>query len=252
MRRAIEHRSADNGLHRLGVTLHTYVDTWAHQDFSGIKSEVNRVSHLEAEDCTPHQWLEFLTRATEHLADTVKSDVLSRAIPLGHGAALHYPDQPWAVWSYTNGMGKVVKRVNLPDFVAAADMACRAVQGYVVGDTDFERQSGLIAEQREAIETLLSTNRSVDEQVRLKTICSAIELGKIPGLKECVPPYVAKGPGSWKQLATGIEAADDGDTRPSWSPAFEHSDYRKFHDATKEHRFVVTQEVLPAINLRLT
>ena len=252
VKRAIKHRSADNGLHRLGVTLHTYVDTWAHQGFSGIKSDVNRVSHLEAEDCTPHQWRELLTQATEHLEDTVKSDVLSRAIPLGHGAALHYPDQPWADWSYINGLGVPVKRVNLPDFVAAADMACRAVQGYVAGDTNFEAKVGLSPEQRQAIETLFSTNRDVDEQARLAVICSAIELGKIPGLKETLPPYVAKGPGSWKHLATGIEAADDGHTRPSWSPAFEQSHYRKFHDATKEHRFVVTQEVLPAMNLRIT
>ncbi|SOF00963.1 hypothetical protein SAMN05446635_9040 [Burkholderia sp. OK233] len=106
VRRAIEHLNADNGLHRLGVTLHTYVDTWAHQGFSGIKSDFNSVSHLVAEDCTHLQWYEYLKRATEHLSDAAKSDVLSRAFPLGHGAALHYPDQPWANWTYTNGKGR--------------------------------------------------------------------------------------------------------------------------------------------------
>lgn len=251
VRRAIEHRTADNGLHRLGVTLHTYVDTWAHQGFSGIKSDFNSVSDLVAEDCTHLQWYEYLTRATEHLADEAKSDVLSRAFPLGHGAALHYPDQPWANWTYTNGKGDVVKRVNLPDFISAADMACRAVQGYVAGNNDFEKQLGLSTSQRAAVEELLSKNRSLDEQERLEGIRSAIERGQIPGLEETLPAYVAKGKGSWKHLATGIEAEDDGDAVPRWNRTFEDSDYRKFHDATKEHRFFVTQEVLPKIGLRL-
>jgi len=36
-----------------------------------------------------------------------------------------------------------------------------------------------------------------------------------------------------------------------WSEAFEQSDYRKFHDAIKEHRFVVTQIILPKHGVRL-
>lgn len=251
MRRAIEQRTADNGLHRLGVTLHTYVDTWAHQGFPGIKSDFNSVSHLVAEDCTHLQWYEYLKRATEHLADEAKSDVLARAFPLGHGAALHYPDQQRANWTYTNGKGDVVRRVNLPDFISAADMACRAVQGYVGGNGDFEKLPGLSTPQRAAVEELLSTNRSTDEQERLEGLHAAMESGQIPGLQETLPAYVAKGEGSWKHLATGIEAEDDGKVAPVWSLTFEKSDYRKFHDATKEHRFFVTQEVLLPIGLRL-
>jgi hypothetical protein len=251
VRRAIERRGADNALHRLGVTLHTYVDTWAHQGFSGIKSDFNTVSHLEAEDCTREQWYELLASATAHLADEVKSDVLSRAFPLGHGAALHYPDQPWANWHYTNGKGIAVKRENLKDFVEAADMACRAVQAFVAGSTEFEKEPGLSARQRDAVEHLLSTNRSLDEQERLEGVRGAIRGGKLPGLEEALPVYIPKGKGSWKHLATGIEAENDGDVAPLWDPAFESSDYRKFHDATKEHRFFVTQEVLPKIGLRL-
>ncbi|WP_322054459.1 DUF6765 family protein [Paraburkholderia bannensis] len=251
VRRAIEHRNADNALHRLGITLHTYVDTWAHQGFSGIKSDFNSVSHLVAEDCTHLQWYERIKRATEHLVDAANSDVLSRAFPLGHGAALHYPDQPWADWTYTNGKGDVVKRTNLPDFVSAADMACRAVQGFVAGSTEFEKQPGLTSAQRAALEHLLSTNRSDDEQERLEGVRAAIESGQLPGVKDALPVYVPKGKGSWKHLATGIEAEDDGKVAPVWSKAFEASDYRKFHDATKEHRFYVTQEVLPPLGLRL-
>jgi len=35
-----------NASHRLGVTLHVYVDTWAHQGFSGIESDFNRICEI--------------------------------------------------------------------------------------------------------------------------------------------------------------------------------------------------------------
>ena len=31
------------GLYRLGITLHVYADTWAHQNFTGISHEVNKI-----------------------------------------------------------------------------------------------------------------------------------------------------------------------------------------------------------------
>jgi hypothetical protein len=44
---------------------------------------------------------------------------------------------------------------------------------------------------------------------------------------------------------------DDGDEAPEWSEEFEGSDYRKFHDAVKEHRLDVTQYLLPSFGIRL-
>src|ERR1700744_3699198 len=64
VRRAIRQRNTETGLHRLGVTLHTYVDTWAHQGFAGIESPWNRVHLLEAQDCTRKGWFAALKAAT--------------------------------------------------------------------------------------------------------------------------------------------------------------------------------------------
>ncbi|RQH00134.1 DUF6765 family protein [Paraburkholderia dinghuensis] len=251
VRRAIRGAGAQNALHRLGVTLHTYVDTWAHQGFSGIESDFNKVRSLEAEDCTSTDWRARLANATEHLAEEVESDVLTRFFPLGHGAALHYPDQPWAKWSYVNGKGQTVSRDNLPDFIAAADMACRAVRGFLAKDEAFEGLQGLPEPVKEALRQQLSGNRSDDPVVRLQALSDSASLGVIPGLEEAIPTYIDKGIGSWKYVATGIESNDDGAERPAYNPAFEQSDYRHFHDAVKEHRFVVTQEILPGHGLRI-
>ncbi|SDF95647.1 DUF6765 family protein [Paraburkholderia phenazinium] len=251
MRRAIRQRGAENALHRLGVTLHTYVDTWAHQGFAGIECKFNRVSRLEAGDCTPENWLARLAGATGHLIEHMESALLSEDLPVGHGAALHYPDLPWAQWSYIDGTGMLVNRQNLDEFVCAAEMACRAVQAFVAGSEAFESAPGLPANVKDALRHLLRTNTSNDDQQRLEGICAAVGTGGIPGLQEMIPGYVAKGPGSWKCDATGLLSDDDRGERPRWSEAFERSDYRCFHDAVKEHRFVVTQEILPAHGLRI-
>jgi hypothetical protein len=235
VRRAIRGADAVNALHRLGVTLHSYVDTWAHQGFSGIKSDVNRVHDLEAEDCTATQWGERLKQFASHLLSEVETNVLSRIFPLGHGAALHYPDQPWAEWSYVDMNGTRVYRKNLPDFLVAADMACRAVRGFLSKKENFEDLPGLSPEAIRALELLLSTNRDNDPDNRLRMLTDSVGAGIIPGLHEQVPAYIAKGPGSWKHAATGIASVDDGKIEPEHTAAFEASDYRYFHDAVKEH-----------------
>ena len=251
VKRAIGHKGADNALHRLGVTLHTYVDTWAHQGFAGIECASNKVHHLEAEDCTREQWLTWFAQFTERTLDDIKSNLLTDAFPLGHGAALHYPDQPWAKWHYINGHNVRVERDNLAEFCQAAEMACRVVRAFCDGDEAFADKQGLPGEAGAALRNLMNTSRSTDETARLETIRNAVTLGVIPGLRETIPSYVGKGAGSWKYQATGILSGDDGHQRPAWSEVFETSDYRKFHDAVKEHRFVVTQEILPAHQLRL-
>jgi hypothetical protein len=253
--------NANNALHRLGVTLHAYVDTWAHQGFSGTISKHNVVLHLEGDGFDRDTWAEkvkgYFIDAGERV-ETWTANTISR---LGHGAALHFPDMPWAEWKYINGNHTEISRVNLPDFITAADMACRVVQRFChqrenptdnVG-LDFSTEAGLSAEAREGLRKILASNRSHDVFARLKAFCDDAESGRIPGFKETIPLYLSKGEGSWKHLATGIVADDDGDKKnpPVWSQVFEDSDYRKFHDAIKEHRFVVTQEILPRHGIRL-
>jgi hypothetical protein len=226
-------RHSDNALHRLGVTLHVYVDTWAHQGFSGIVSDYNRIHHLEGDDHNLQIWRDRLATMLVNAgleASNIGIDFLSG---LGHGSDVF------------------VERDNLPDFVEAADVACKVVQAYVAETQDFESQTGLTAEAKAALTELLGINRNHDPDERLDYLSKRIAAGAIPTLFESIPEYIHKGTGSWKQLATGIEADDDGDINPEWTPAFETSDYRKFHDATMQHRFVMVQEILPWFGLRL-
>lgn len=251
VRRAIEGKKANNGLHRLGVALHVYIDTWAHQGFTGTISKHNIVKSLEGDDYDQQTWQEKLKGLITNTEENIESEFLDAVSGLGHGAALHFPDMPWAKWKYTNGHGLEIKRDNLPDFVQAADMACKAVQGFLKENNNYEAELGLGVEAKQALEKILASSRDHDEHKRFEALSAAIKNGMIPGIQENIPTYIAKGEGSWKHAATGITDVNDGETQPVWSEKFEDSDYRKFHDAIKQHRFVVTQEILPAHHVRL-
>ncbi|WP_055327085.1 DUF6765 family protein [Ralstonia solanacearum] len=247
---ALARHRQDNALHRLGVTLHAYVDTWAHQGFSGIVSQHNHVENLTVDGIDHHGIMGRISAALEALKDKIVATALSDFLPLGHGAALSFPDQPWTVWHYTNGFGTKILRNNLNDFLAAADRAYGAIRAFKDGKVALDNTAALPADTAMPLRQLLAENRSEDANVRLDAVRKAIQDGKFPGVGS-LPPYIAKGPNSWKQVATGIAASGDGGKRPEWKPAFETSDYRCFHDAVKEHRAALLDTILPRHGLRV-
>ncbi len=251
VKKALGRHEAGNALHRLGVSLHVYIDTWAHQGFSGIVSDNNKLLFLEGDDHDHNTWLGKLTDALVTAGHNIGTVTLDAISGLGHGAALHFPDMPWAKWTYTNANQLQVKRDNLADFIQAADMACKVVQGFINKNLNYENEPGMNTSAKASLQKILENNRDHDPKNRLDVFINAVANGEIPGLKEDIPAYIDKGFGSWKHAATGISEVDDGGVEPTWSNDFEESNYRKFHDATKEHRYVVTQEILPAFNLRL-
>lgn len=249
---AIRLREHENALHRLGVTIHVYVDTWAHQGFTGTISPHNVVHNLHSDHHEHEKLLVRLRRMVGAAKDLVENELANMIVRLGHGAALHLPDLPWAKWGYTNGNGDPIDRENLPQFMEAADMAYRAMKGFLRGNVDFVSENGLPDNVKSALQELLHGNRSEDPEERLERLAELVAGGSIPGVHENIPAYVAKGHRSWKFLATGITShSDDGLSAPVWSEAFERSDYRKFHEAVKEHRAFVTGELLPQYGVRL-
>lgn len=244
-------RNKDNALHGLGVLLHTYVDTWAHQGFSGMNSAHNAVYDFVSENYTAAELLEKVKGFVETATGELEGTVIDLGIRVGHGAAIHFPDLPWFKWRYRNGFGQTIERDNLPDFIEAARMAHKVVRAFIAGTDDFSAATDLSEERSAQIGQTLEADRSEDSNERLSVIGSRLCNGAIPEIPEPLPTYVPKGPGSWKHAATGLITVDDGDKPPVWTEAFEQSDYRKFHDAVKQHRAYVTQYLLPSFHIRL-
>jgi Family of unknown function (DUF6765) len=96
--------------YRLGVALHSYADTWAHQTFSGRKDDENNVGKIwfrEKGKWDRKRWADW------------KWDF---APQIGHAESGHFPDAPYLKWRYELGPDRAKKtRDNPKQFQRAAE-----------------------------------------------------------------------------------------------------------------------------------
>lgn len=104
---------APNTLHLLGIALHSYADTWAHQNFSGQftglkeygKESVNKIENAFFSDKTP----------------CPVNNLYMNFLEAGHGQAGHAPDLPYAEWKYYHCyLDKIVLQRNWERFLSAS------------------------------------------------------------------------------------------------------------------------------------
>lgn len=221
-------RDKPNDLHRLGISMHVYADTWAHQNFAGILHEINEVDD---------------TRETEksgvfkELPELLGSWLAEKVVPpLGHGRAQIFPDMPFLSWEYKNGKRKEIVRNNTDLFCEAADAMCRFMQRY-----RSVPETGLAEKDAEEIRRLFTETKEECGDKRHGTWIDAIGKGNFSfgGAQIC---YDDKGRKSWKAQALGtafdLPVHDYCDT-------FLDSDWKRFHDALQQHRLAVLHDILP-------
>jgi hypothetical protein len=126
VRECIAQRNDPYALHRLGVTMHVYVDTWAHQGFSGINHQLNDVIEL----------LDGDGNRDISLMDRLASFFIGEALPIGHGTVLSNPDKPFLRWGYINHNGDRIMRDNPSDYLEAAQHLFMTFQRYRLGDAE--------------------------------------------------------------------------------------------------------------------
>ncbi len=234
VRECILCRNTPYGLHRLGITMHVYVDTWAHQGFAGVNHRVNEASNLVDE----------YGKRDRNLVDRLKNYFVSEALPLGHGAVVSHPDKPFLSWGYTNGRGEKITRNNPKDFLEAADQMCKAMQRYLIGNPD-ANVPGLPELDKTKIAFMLNNITDDSGYLRHSKWLEAIAEGKFSFGKANLT-YIPKGKNSWKFLALGTESAVDRENEIfSYHPKFLASDWKLFHDALQAHHFYIIHELLP-------
>lgn len=156
-------------LHRLGIAMHVYADTFAHQGFAGVNHKVNEVNGLRSN----------LKGKDSDFFDKIANYFLSESFPLGHGAALDYPDQPSLKWHYRNGLGKRIERDNSRIFLEATDRMCRAMHCYRTGDhtMDLASAPGLPEQDAATLKKLLTTIKGDSAEVRHEKWLQTIKSG---------------------------------------------------------------------------
>ncbi|MEO5334782.1 MAG: hypothetical protein H7839_22435 [Magnetococcus sp. YQC-5] len=234
VRLTIQQQDRPYALHRLGVTMHVYADTWAHQGFAGVLHDINKTDHID--DLGNSGILDRMKEKILHFAEQAVP-------PLGHGQAFTFPDMPYLKWRYENGRGKEITRNNTEDFVEAAHRMCMAMQRYLAKDADAP-VNGLSSDNRDKIKTMFEKFDDEDGDERHKKWLQAIAKGAFPELRDDPPlTYViGENEGSWKHESLGTV---DEEQRYPYPAGFLGSNWKFFHDAIQAHRFQVIHEILP-------
>ena len=244
VKQAIIERDKPYGLQRLGVTMHVYTDTWAHQGFAGLLDSVNDVDNVK-ETGNSGVFKAGLGRFLR--------DFLDDAIPpLGHGRATIFPDMPFLQWQYKNANKQLVKRDNTKSFCIAANEMCRAMQRFLLGDP-FAHADGIGEKDMEKIRELFVGLKEKEGKTRHKEWLKAIAKGIFTFGPEDVC-YMGKSRNlcgsdkvkSWKEQALGTNV--DLYKYP-YKASFLKSNWKLFHDATMAHRFYLVNELLPAYGI---
>ena len=234
VRDAILGRGHAYGLHRLGVTMHVYADTWAHQGFAGVLHAINEVEDAEEIDNS-----KVFSKGLAYVLRSVLDDTIP---PLGHGRAQTFPDMPFLKWKYIDGSGAEITRDNTSEFLEAADHMCIAMRRYIAGDPTAS-VNGLNDATRQQIENMFITTAFEDADARHEKWLAAIRSGEFTVCgKVDIDNYSSRGNDSWKAEALGTSF-----DLPvhQYRENFLTSHWKLFHDAIQAHRFNVVYNILP-------
>ncbi len=220
------------GLHRFGIVMHVYADTWAHQGFAGVLHQINEVENAK-ETGNSGVFTGGLKRILRDLLD----DTIP---PLGHGRAMVLPDMPFLKWEYRNGKGERISRDNTKCFCDAAKAMFKVMKRYQIGDPAANVNS-VPPEDMKQIRSLFLNTEEEDGEDRHQEWLKAIKNGVFSFGSETVR-YQARGRNSWKHkaLGTSLDMEIHGYER-----SFLKSNWKLFQDAIQAHRFYVNHDLLP-------
>jgi len=236
LQEAISRQNLSYGLHRFGVTLHVFADTFSHQGFAGVLHEINEVEDALETGNSGVFSDELKTMLRDILDDTIP--------PLGHARATHFPDLPFLKWEYKDGTGQTIRRDNTAIFMEACDRIFKAMKGFI--DNDPSMRSGTIrAADRRQMENLFSDFKEEDGHERHKKWQAAIRQGAFSFGKEKIA-YFPRGQESWKTKALGT--SHDLPVH-SYQSYFLKSQWKLFHDGVQAHRHFIVRVLLPQFGI---
>jgi len=246
-------------LYRLGIALHSFEDTYSHQDFIGYYDKYNNVKLVSGE--------EYKSASIDYMVNRVLMTFGSHTeiLNVGHGEVLSNPDIPYVNWSYSRN-NKLIKVNNLEErYIPALKDVYSFLKAYV-GNNSY-LQSGIKAKQFEFYKDkfyelleyegdaenrhnnwLEHIKRNYFEFEDFSTTDNDLNYEPREWFKEAVD--VQKIPW-WDFLARSQEKISNYHTFNA-KEGFENSHWVKFMHAAAEHRFVILHKILAENCLRMT
>ncbi|GFK95108.1 hypothetical protein NNJEOMEG_02965 [Fundidesulfovibrio magnetotacticus] len=233
----LRRKDSPHALHRLGITMHVYADTWAHQNFAGLDAEVNDASDLEV--LKPSGYIDLM-------------DELATKLPtkLGHAQVSSCPDLPYIEWEYSNWQGDKQPPIdNASRLADAADKMLSFMKQWRSSGQQPATQ-GLTTQERQFLINKFKEIQHKDADKRHAAWLEMIKLGTVPGISGVPLNYAKDGQNSWKFLALGTNNEQTIISNLlGFDPAFMASNWKLFHDALQFHRLYVLNELLPSYGI---
>ncbi len=239
-------------LHRLGITMHAYADTWAHQGFAGVNDEINIVDGLnDGLNDNDEGLAGYVKDYFGKVADYVTGKVIGDVLPLGHGAALSYPDLPYITkLTYTNGQKEKISRNNHQEFQDAVQAMYRAMVSYRKDDPKFTTKDSIDDKDFDMISNNLKNFNDSNPEKRHLMWMNSIKRGDFSFGKEKIS-YTDKGSNSWKDQALDTKKAiENGYERYIFKNDFFKSNWKLFHDALMAYSFELLHDILPEYHIQ--
>jgi hypothetical protein len=225
-------------LHRFGIFMHLYADTWSHQNFLGLeRDDLNDVKRMSVKDLEKNSFKSILSN--------LKKTVLEYAAPkLGHAQAGTIPDEPYREWKYENYLGKKFDISNVERALDAAQNCYLAMLKFLNHFPGFYENKPIPWHEISGkVRQLFETDGELDD--RIKFWKDSISAGEFAFKAEGRDNNIDYDDREWFREAVKVDTELDGKPIFEWKPGFESSHWKYFHDAGAIHRFCVLHEVLP-------
>ena len=224
-------------LHRLGIALHVYADTWSHQDFSGLQTELNDVEEIDVlnEDRVgiAKVFKDFFRGITESLIPQI-----------GHAETVTLPDEPYREWSFYHVYQK--RSIHRKNWLICQD-ACRAIykeiKGFLYKNPEYRTEKPIPWGDIKSTVTNLFKQRG-DMEERCSNWAEKINDSGFGFACQSVEKDVLYDDREWFRTAVEVKKNDGGEKYFNKKDDFHISDWKHFHDAASSHRFFVLQELL--------
>lgn len=233
-------------LHRLGITVHVFADTFAHQEFAGVSHKINEVKELDGDGIIRRK------KSFRDIYNSIISLFIGEILPLGHGAAMACPDLPYLHWKYKNGLNKTIIRDNPSIFIQAVQSMFEVMAGFRMKYSEsivpHEIQAKDLDQIKRNILAFTDENGKIRHQKWLDSIYNGDFSFAEKGQEKVT--YIPKGIGSWKYEALGTERKFDLRTdRFPYHDSFLTCNWKYFHDALQKHRLAVLRDILPKYDI---
>jgi len=223
-------------LQRLGIILHTYADTWSHQNFMGLIHDMNDAKRVKVEGTGKG----FL----KSLISKLKKEVLEYYAPkLGHAQAGTIPDEPYRKWRYTDYKGDCFQISNQERSLDAAQNCYMLLLRFLERFPQVSHSPALSWERiLGGIGELLILKGEIKDRVYAWQ--KSISTGRIGFEVQDKDTKLTYDDREWFKAAISVKIEEEKEVYTR-KEGFERSHFKHFHDAAAFHRFCLLHEILP-------